>query len=77
MDRDYWRTYNGRQASQIASAVQYLLDGGVLEKDEEDTARRIQARLRGSISGSEDTTMVPFTKKEDELLSQVEATLWK
>lgn len=77
MRGDYWRTYDGGQASQIASAVQYLLDGDVLGGEEQRVARSIQAKLRNAITKGGEMSMMPFNKEEDELLNQVEATLWK
>lgn len=73
----FWSTYNGRQAGQVIKGLQVLLDQGVLEKEEQEVAKRIQRKLKAASLKEKEITMVAFNKHEDELVHQVEAALWR
>lgn len=76
--KEHWRTYTARQANQILSGLQYLLDGNVLDEEETKLARGIQLNLRRAASTpGEEYTMIPFSDPEEKLLQQVEDTLWR
>ena len=77
MPRDYWVTYSGRQAGQVIAGLQVLLEGNKLDEQEGEAARSIQRKLRSASLKGEDITMVPLNGKEHELVSQVEAALWR
>ena len=77
MARDTWRTYNSRQAQQIWSGLQVLLDQGLLTENERTAARSVQRKLEYRAVEAGEPTLIQFTDKEDALLSQVEGTLWR
>jgi len=77
MAGDNWRTYNQGQAQQVWSGLQTLLDRGILTKDEQETARKIQRKLSYRAMDSPDITLLSFGEEEDHLLAQVEEVLWK
>jgi hypothetical protein len=73
-----WKTYTGGQAEQVMRGLQILLDGNVLGEEEKKIAKRLQYRLRDSVSkGEGEISMVSFTEEENELINQVEAVLWR
>jgi hypothetical protein len=78
MGESYWRTYKGYQAKQVWSGLQILIEEKLVSSDEEKLAKSIQAKLRNAMQKEgEGYTTVPFTGKEDEFLTRVEASLWK
>lgn len=77
MAKGEWRTYNSRQAKEVWSGLQALLDRGVLDKDDQETAKKIQRNLSSRAMDSPDLTALSFSDEEDSLLSQVEAALWR
>lgn len=76
MVKEHWGTYNRTQAGQVVSALQVLLDKGLLDKKEEETARKIQRKLSYWSEG-EEQTLIPFNDTEQDLLAQVEEVLWR
>jgi len=72
-----WSTYTGEQAKQVTSALQILLDQNLLSGDEKEMAKSIQYKLRNACSKREGYTQVGFSDKENELLKNVEGSLWK
>jgi len=73
----HWRTYTGRQAGQIITALQALLDAGTLGEKEIELANKIKVSLKRATKGDMEISMVPFTGEEEDLLEQVEGALWK
>ena len=74
---EYWRTYTKEQAGQVLSGLNILIEQKRLTGDEEDDARRIMRKLSYPSFWQNDQTMVQFSPSQHELLSQVEAALWR
>jgi len=74
---DTWRTYTGEQARNVLSALHILLQGDLLDKDEQKMARSLQVRLQGASQkvGSE-YTEIGVSNKEEDLLRHIEGSLW-
>lgn len=78
MSKEYWRTYTQEQAVQVKSALQLLLDREVLDKKEQEAAKKIQRKLSyRAVGQGEDKTLIDFNAEEEDLLAQVEVVLWK
>lgn len=71
-----WKSYTGKEAGQIVSGLQVLLEGKVLGREEEGLARSIQRRLERTTGEGLERHLVSFSEKENELLTQVEGVLW-
>jgi len=76
MPEENWVTYNRLQAAQVASGLQVLLEQNVLDEKEREVAKRAQRKLVRWREDS-DINMFLLNKKEYELISQVEAALWR
>jgi len=71
-----WVTYDRAQALQVSSGLQGLLERGLLDPEDQETAKRIQRKLSYRSFG-EGKTMIALDDEEYELLMQVEAALWR
>jgi len=79
MPKGDWRTYSPKQAAQVMSGLQLLLEQNLLDEKEQEAAKKIQRKLsyRAVGGGEEKRTLVSFTPEEEDLLNQVEVVLWK
>ena len=76
MPKEFWRTYTQKQAGQVMSGLQLLLEQKVLDKEEQEVAKTIQRKLSYR-AVKEEGTAVPFNEEENELLNQLEVVLWR
>jgi len=73
-----WSTYTGEQARQVWSALQILMDQGLLSSDEKEDAKKIQSKLRNAMQKEgPEYTSVALSNSQEELLNHVEGALWK
>ena len=76
-------TFSRRQMDQLSSALQILIDGNLLDEGEKDAARKLMRKFKGakvgeySLPSGEPYATVYVSEEEEELLMNVEASLWR
>jgi len=74
---DQWRTYTPRQAGQVISGLQLLLESEMLGGEEQEDAKRVIRKLSYPGSREKEINMVHLTDSENDLVTFVEMTLWR
>lgn len=73
-----WRTYTSEQAGNVMSGLEILIQKNLLTRGEKERAKSLQRRLAFiAQKQSDDYSSLEVSGAEDELLSHVEASLWR